>query len=70
MSNSNSLGDNYQETLENFKQAFEVVHQEFSLSQTLKIHVIFFTTIVTILQWLGKILEKQIENTMKLLITH
>ena len=35
------LSDNYQETIENFKQAFEVVHQEFGLSQTLKIHVIF-----------------------------
>ena len=35
------LSENYQETIENFKQAFEVVHQEFGLSQTLKIHVIF-----------------------------
>ena len=35
------LSENYQETIENFKQAFKVVHQEFGLSQTLKIHVIF-----------------------------
>ena len=35
------LSENYQETIENFKQAFEVVHQEFGLSQTLKIHIIF-----------------------------
>ena len=36
----NELSDNYEETIENFKENFEVVHQLFGVSQTLKIHII------------------------------
>ena len=35
------LSDKYKEIIENFKETFEVVHQLFGLSQTLKIHIIF-----------------------------
>jgi hypothetical protein len=36
----NDFSDNYKEIIENFKESFEVVHQLFGLSQTLKIHII------------------------------
>ena len=36
------LSNNYQETIENFKQAFIVIYQELDLRQTLKSHVIFY----------------------------
>ena len=35
------LSDKYKDIIENFKETFEVVHQLFGLSQTLKIHIIF-----------------------------
>ena len=36
----NFMSDNYKETIEEFKEAFENVHQLFGLSETLKVHVI------------------------------
>ena len=34
------LSENFKETIDSYKDAFEVVHQRFELSKTLKIHVI------------------------------
>ena len=34
------LSDKYEETIENLKENFEVVHQLFGVSQTLNIHII------------------------------
>ena len=40
MCTEEKLGENYEETIEEFKDAFENVHQLFGISETLKIHVI------------------------------
>ena len=40
MCTEEKLGENYEETIEEFKEAFENVHQLFGISETLKIHVI------------------------------
>ena len=40
MCTEETLNENFKEIIKNFTEAFEVVHQLFNLSQTLKIHVI------------------------------
>ena len=40
MCTEEKLGENYEETIEEFKDAFENVHQLFGISETFKIHVI------------------------------
>ena len=40
MCTEEKLSDNYREVIEEFKEAFENVHQLFGLSETLKVHVI------------------------------